>query len=181
MLTKYKNVRSKQGVNKPFEKCFYVCGVFRNFFREGASNFDTFSSVVFSGRIVLKHIENKKGSGWFSPKKFFENFDTVVAILVVFKQFSGKFCLNFVPLILSVLPIVMHFVPIFSIVRAWGVRLTCCRKGLKLWKNSIYQKHVRKWLVRGMHPPWIRPWSLIVMKRLPHKKQINGYVITRAR
>ena len=26
------------------------------------------------------------------PKKFCENFDTVVAILIVFENFSGKFC-----------------------------------------------------------------------------------------
>ena len=33
MLTKYKKVRPKKGVNKPFEKCFHAWGVFRNYFR----------------------------------------------------------------------------------------------------------------------------------------------------
>ena len=73
MLTKYKDVRTKKGVNKPFEECFYVCGVFRNFFRVGALNFDVFLSVFFSGRILLKHIENKKGlrgSGGMLPENF---------------------------------------------------------------------------------------------------------------
>ena len=60
MLTKYKDVRPKKGVNKPFEKCFHVCGVFRIFFREGTQLFDIFSSVFFFGRNILKHIENKK-------------------------------------------------------------------------------------------------------------------------
>ena len=47
MLTKYKEVKPKKGVNKPFEKCFRVWGVFRNFFREEAPNFDLFLSAVF--------------------------------------------------------------------------------------------------------------------------------------
>ena len=54
MLTKYKNVRPKNGVNKPFEKYFHICGVFRNLFKEGAPKFDIYSSVFFSGRIILK-------------------------------------------------------------------------------------------------------------------------------
>ena len=32
------------------------------FFKEAAPNFDIFSCMFFSGRIILKHIENKKGS-----------------------------------------------------------------------------------------------------------------------
>ena len=40
------------------------------------------------------------------PRKVFENLLTVVAILVLFEQILGKFCLNFLPLglILSVAP-----------------------------------------------------------------------------
>ena len=53
------------------------------------------------------------------PRKFFENLHTVVAILVLFEQVLGKFCLNFLPLILSVAPnIMMHLNRTFSIVRA---------------------------------------------------------------
>ena len=42
MLTEYKEVRPKKGVNKLFEKCFHVWGIalFRNFFREGAPKFN---------------------------------------------------------------------------------------------------------------------------------------------
>ena len=47
MLIKHKEVRPKKGVNKPFEKCFHVWGIFKNFFREGAPNFDIFLSAVF--------------------------------------------------------------------------------------------------------------------------------------
>ena len=57
------------------------------------------------------------------------------------------------PLILNVSPKAMHFVRTYSIMRARDVRLICSRKSLKLWKNCIHQKHVRKWLVEGMHPP----------------------------
>ena len=63
------------------------------------------------------------------PRNIFENSHTVVAILVLFEQFSGKFCLNFWPLILSVSPnIIMHFVRTFLIMRAWDARLIVIEK-----------------------------------------------------
>ena len=74
-----------------------------------------FSSVAFAGRIMLKPFENKqgpRGSGGMLP----ENLHTVEAILVLFEQFSGKFCLIFLALILSVSPNMMHFIRTFSIV-----------------------------------------------------------------
>ena len=52
------------------------------------------------------------------PRKVFENLHTVVVILALFKQFSGKFCLNFLTLNLSLSPNMMHFVHTFSIMRA---------------------------------------------------------------
>ena len=52
------------------------------------------------------------------PQKIFEILHTVVAILVLFEQFLGKFCVNFLPLNLSVSPNMMHFVRTFSIMRA---------------------------------------------------------------
>ena len=52
------------------------------------------------------------------PRKSFENLHTVMAILVLFKQFSDKFCLCFWPIILSVSPNMMHFVRSVSIMRA---------------------------------------------------------------
>ena len=49
------------------------------------------------------------------PRKIFENLHTLLAI---FEQFLGKFCLNFLPLNLSVSPNMMHFVRTCSIMRA---------------------------------------------------------------
>ena len=51
------------------------------------------------------------------PRKFSEALLAVVAILVLFEQVLGKSSLNFLPLILSVAPNMMHFVRTFSIMR----------------------------------------------------------------
>ena len=50
MLTKYKKVRPKIGVNKPFEKCFHAGGIglLKNFFREGSPEINTTLSAVCS-------------------------------------------------------------------------------------------------------------------------------------
>ena len=101
MLTKHKDLRSKKRRKKPFEKCFYVWGIFRHFFREGTPKFDIFSSIIFFSRVILKHIENKKGSRrvrGHAPQKIFGNLHAVGAILVLFEQFLGKVCSNFWPL-----------------------------------------------------------------------------------
>ena len=64
-------VDAEKSVNKPFENV--VC-LRRNqkFLKEGTSNFNIFSSVVFSGRINLKQVEEQKknGPGACSPEKF---------------------------------------------------------------------------------------------------------------
>ena len=52
------------------------------------------------------------------PQKNFENLHAVMAILVLFDQFSGKFWLNFLALLLSGSPNMIHFVRTFSIMRA---------------------------------------------------------------
>ena len=49
------------------------------------------------------------------PRKFFENLRAVMAILVFLEQFLGKFCLNFLALILSALPNMIHFLRTFLI------------------------------------------------------------------
>ena len=100
---------------------FYVRGVFRNFFRDGAPNFVTFSSVVFSGRVNFQQLSNKndsRGVRWHAPPDNFENLHTVMAILVLFEQFSGKVCSYFWSLTLSASPNMMHFVRTVSIMRA---------------------------------------------------------------
>ena len=51
-------------------------------------------------------------------RKIFENLHTVGTILLLFEQILGKFCLSFLPLILSVALNMMHFVRTFSIMRA---------------------------------------------------------------
>ena len=48
------------------------------------------------------------------PRKIFENLHAVMAILMLFVKFSAKFCLKFLPLILSASPNMMHFVRTFS-------------------------------------------------------------------
>ena len=54
-------------------------------------------------------------------RKILENLHTVMAILLLFEQFLGKFCLNYMPLPLinlNVSPNMMDFVRTFSIMRA---------------------------------------------------------------
>ena len=51
-------------------------------------------------------------------RKIFENLHTVMAVLVLFEQFSGKVSLYFWPLIFSALPNMMHFVRTVSSIRA---------------------------------------------------------------
>ena len=61
-----------------------------------------------------------------------ENFHTVVAILALFEQFLGKFCLNCLPLNLSVSPNMMAFcLYIFDYV-CLERKAYCYQKGLKL-------------------------------------------------
>ena len=48
-------------------------------------------------------------------REIFENLHAVMAILVYFEKFSGKFCLNFLTLILSASPNMMYFVRTFLI------------------------------------------------------------------
>ena len=57
------------------------------------------------------------------PREIFEILHAVMTILVLFEHFSRKLCLNFLTLILSTLPNMVHFVRACSIVRAQGVRL----------------------------------------------------------
>ena len=52
------------------------------------------------------------------PRKIFENLHTVVVILALFEQFSGKTCSYFWPLTLNALSNMMHFVSTDLIMRA---------------------------------------------------------------
>ena len=63
------------------------------------------------------------------PRKVFENLHAVLTVLMLFNEFSGKFCLNFLTLILSASPNMMHLiVRTFSIMRAEGVRLIAIKE-----------------------------------------------------
>ena len=65
----------------------------------------------------------------------------VMAILVLFEYFSGKFCLNFLTLILSASPNKMHFVRTFSIIRAYGVRVIAIEE-VRYYGKIVYIKNI---------------------------------------
>ena len=78
----------------------FMSAVYLKLFSVRGHQIFTYFQAYFFGRITLKYIENKKGcegSGGMLLQKIFENLRTVVAILVLFKQFLGKLCLNFCP------------------------------------------------------------------------------------
>ena len=52
------------------------------------------------------------------PREILEILHAVVAILVLFQHFSGKFCLNILTLILITSPNMMDLVRTFSVIRA---------------------------------------------------------------
>ena len=74
---------------------FHIRGVFRKFFKEEVSKFVTFSSIVFfPAELSTSNLSNKndsRGVQGHAPLEIFENLHTVMAILVLFEQFSGKF------------------------------------------------------------------------------------------
>ena len=129
MLTKCKTVRPKKDVKGPL-KVIFTSAAYSEIFSVRGTKFSHIFKRIF-GRIILKHIKNKKGcggSGGMLPRKIFKNSHTAVAILVLFEQFLRKFCLNFLPLNPSVFQNITHFVRIFSIMRALSVRLIVIEK-----------------------------------------------------
>ena len=75
------------------------------------------------------------GSGGMLPRKVFKNLDTVMAILALFEQNYGKFCLIFLPLTVSPSPNMIHFVRTFLIYACLRRKDDCYQIGLKLWKK----------------------------------------------
>ena len=99
------------------------------------------------------------GPGACSPGIFLKIYITVVDILVLFEQFLSKFCLNFLPLNLSVSPNIMHFVRTFSIMRAMGVRLIVIEM-VQSYGKTVFIKNMFEngwWGNASPTPPWIRP------------------------
>ena len=90
------------------------------------------------------------------PRKNFENLRAIMAILMLFEKFSGKFCLNFSALILSASPNMVHFVPTFSIMRA----CVLLSKSFKIQKSEKLYTSQTSWKMAGgwMHTPHPTPW-----------------------
>ena len=65
----------------------------------------------------------------------------VMAILALFEHFSGKFCFNFLTLILSTSPNMVQFVRSFSIVRASGARLVVIEK-VRNYEKFVFIKNI---------------------------------------
>ena len=68
------------------------------------------------------------------PQENFEVLHDVIAILVLFEHFSGKFCLNFLTLILSgpTSPNMMHFVSLIFNYACLRRTAYCYQRGSKL-------------------------------------------------
>ena len=61
MLTEYKDLRPKKGVNKPSENVFMSVAYSEIFSGRGTQIRHTvYFKRSFSGRIILKHVESKK-------------------------------------------------------------------------------------------------------------------------
>ena len=73
------------------------------------------------------------------PQKVFEILHTVMVIFVLFEQFSGKFCLNILPLILRALTNCVFFAHfrLCVLIQGVGRRTYCCRIDSKL-QNKNY-------------------------------------------
>ena len=75
------------------------------------------------------------------PREIFEISHVVVAILVLFQHFSGKLCLNFFTLNLSASPNMVAFCSHIFNCACLRRKAYCNRRGLKLRKICIHQKH----------------------------------------
>ena len=60
MLTKDKDVRPKKDVKGPLKNVF-MSVTYSEFFSMGGTKFSHVFKRIFSERIILKHIKNKKG------------------------------------------------------------------------------------------------------------------------
>ena len=76
------------------------------------------------------------------PRKFLKNLHTVVAIIALFEQFLGKFCLLFLPPKSECLTKYDAFCSHIFDYMCLERKAYCYQKGSKLRKNCIHQKHV---------------------------------------
>ena len=98
-----------------------MSGAYSEFFQGKSTKFRHFFKRSFSlEELTLSNLSNKndfRGSGGMLHRKIFENLHTVMVILALFEQFSGKSCSYFWPLTLSASSNMMHFVSTVSIIR----------------------------------------------------------------
>ena len=99
-----------------------MSGVYSDFFSgRGHLISSLFQAQIFPGRVISSNLSNKndfRGSEGMLPQKSFENLHTVMVILALFEQISGKVCSYFWPLTLSALSNMIHFISTVSIMRA---------------------------------------------------------------
>ena len=96
-----------------------MSGAYSEFFSgRGHQISSLFQAQFFPGRVILSNLSNKSDfrgvRGHATPK----NLHTVMVILALFEQFSGKVRSYFWHLILSALSNMMHFVSTVSIMHA---------------------------------------------------------------
>ena len=76
------------------------------------------------------------------PQKIFKILHALVAILILFEQFFGKFSLNFLLLKSECFTKYDAFCSYIFDHVCLGCKAYCNGKSSKLWKNCIHQKHV---------------------------------------
>ena len=116
MFTTYKDVRRsdpEKFVNSPI-KMFHVRNIFSNKLYENVScqgrifrdisrdksiKFLHFFERILCGKINLKQMEEQKQLKGVQGHALLGHLHPRITILALYEQFSGKFCLNFLPLI----------------------------------------------------------------------------------
>ena len=95
MLTKYEDVRPAKE-RKPFDNVF-MSNAHSEFFTGWHQIFSL--KVFFSAELIRSKLRNKNmalgGSRVMLPRNFFENLVTVMAVFVLFEQFSRQIFFNF--------------------------------------------------------------------------------------
>ena len=106
---------------KPFQNVSFQRRI-QNFFQGGGTKFRHFFKLsFFPAELILSNFSYKndsRGSVGMLSRKIFENLHSVMVILALFEQFSGKVCSYFWPLTLSPSSNMLHFVSTFLIMRA---------------------------------------------------------------
>ena len=114
---------------------------------------------IFPAELLWGKSRNKNNSrefGGMLHRKFFENSGSVIAILVLFVQLLRKIYLNFLPLILSPSPSMMHFVRTFRLICLLDVKIFVIEEVQNYGKIVFTKNTVEKWLV-GECIPHISP------------------------